>query len=674
MQSLSITIKFCDFQSTEGIPSEDVSLVIITPISISCLLLGESCTVNYNRIDFQLKSKDSVVAVKTLETPQDFNDWICFNETVQIKLALASQPIEKKIKSIKFNLPEPYSTCDYIKTVQTVMYSEIEIRNSLDETLLHTPDVYKYLLDHTLKEPAKTPSNKKNSLDGSDSNRLDCELSYSSYFSADLKDFHQAGEDFIQNVAVGLLNKVLQLKIDVEEYELTQELISDYDYFIKTLAESLEESKDQCKLELDRINNTKAHISNEISLIDQEYSEILEKVQNTELQILNNKEIWESYKQTNFKIKGLDLENSIKDTVLLRKQLQEIEKQLERLEIDSSQQTQEFLENYPEKELNLLVNQKILLIAELQQLISMREVEFQENISLQSDLMLLEGELDIQSDYIHQITDFNKENKLIFTNATQNNSELTQLISERDLLSKEFQDFKLNLSETLIPLEKNIKTDEEIYRKGLKSQLDLSKTLESLLPPRYSIDLAVQPSQILPDFKRAIEGHRSVMKILESDTTLLQNTFYSHAETSLLSKRLFKKIQETAETQELQQECMAKLITSIKKENPPYIPVKNDSIDLALAKYLNAQPNCLEVTFRRLDKQIYDFGSTRVEVKLDDGIFVDIQGKLYGIEQFLDTYAPLEAKKVLRRSNSRNSNTNSSKSPAKYGKIRSVKS
>ena len=61
------------------------------------------------------------------------------------------------------------------------------------------------------------------------------------------------------------------------------------------------------------------------------------------------------------------------------------------------------------------------------------------------------------------------------------------------------------------------------------------------------------------------------------------------------------------------------LVLEMREAQALYIPSKDDSIDLSLAKFINAQsdPKKLKSLFLRETKGVYQFGSKKVFVKLE---------------------------------------------------------
>jgi hypothetical protein len=83
-----------------------------------------------------------------------------------------------------------------------------------------------------------------------------------------------------------------------------------------------------------------------------------------------------------------------------------------------------------------------------------------------------------------------------------------------------------------------------------------------------------------------------------------------------------------------------------------YIPVKNDAIDRKLAEYINNFPdrNKLKIMFMRETEGVYEFGSRKVQVKVEGGkILIRVGGGYLSVDEFLDQYTPVELEKLERR-------------------------
>ena len=70
-----------------------------------------------------------------------------------------------------------------------------------------------------------------------------------------------------------------------------------------------------------------------------------------------------------------------------------------------------------------------------------------------------------------------------------------------------------------------------------------------------------------------------------------------------------------------------------------YIPVKDDHIDRRLAEYINNYPDRqkLKIMFLRESEGVYEFGSRRIFVRVDqDRINIRVGGGYLSIDEFLD--------------------------------------
>ena len=80
-----------------------------------------------------------------------------------------------------------------------------------------------------------------------------------------------------------------------------------------------------------------------------------------------------------------------------------------------------------------------------------------------------------------------------------------------------------------------------------------------------------------------------------------------------------------------------------------YVPVKTDTIDVKLAEYINwstARP-ALKSLFTRESEGVYQFGSKRVNIKIDSSkILVRVGGGYLKIDEFVDQYLPIEMEKI----------------------------
>jgi len=65
--------------------------------------------------------------------------------------------------------------------------------------------------------------------------------------------------------------------------------------------------------------------------------------------------------------------------------------------------------------------------------------------------------------------------------------------------------------------------------------------------------------------------------------------------------------------------ALKQLIVQLRNRRPIYVPVGNDPVDVALAEYLNAREEPLMVPLIREDREVYNFGTKRIFIKLEQG-------------------------------------------------------
>ena len=95
----------------------------------------------------------------------------------------------------------------------------------------------------------------------------------------------------------------------------------------------------------------------------------------------------------------------------------------------------------------------------------------------------------------------------------------------------------------------------------------------------------------------------------------------------------------TLKAREYEIETLKQYIIDLKARIAVYIPVKNDSIDRKLAEYINNFPdrNKLKIMFMRETEGVYEFGSRKVQVKVEGGkILIRVGGGYLSVDEFLD--------------------------------------
>ena len=103
---------------------------------------------------------------------------------------------------------------------------------------------------------------------------------------------------------------------------------------------------------------------------------------------------------------------------------------------------------------------------------------------------------------------------------------------------------------------------------------------------------------------------------------------------------------------EVEIETLKNYIIELKQRIAVYIPVKQDSIDKKLAEFINNYPERqkLKIMFMRESEGIYQFGTKRIAVRVDQGrINIKVGGGYLSVDEFLDQYTPAELEKLERK-------------------------
>ena len=91
---------------------------------------------------------------------------------------------------------------------------------------------------------------------------------------------------------------------------------------------------------------------------------------------------------------------------------------------------------------------------------------------------------------------------------------------------------------------------------------------------------------------------------------------------------------------ELENLTLKNYIIDLKARVAVYVPVKDDPIDQKVAEYINSYPdrNKLKIMFMRESEGVYEFGSKKVNVRIEKGgkIKIRVGGGYLSIDEFLD--------------------------------------
>ena len=108
-----------------------------------------------------------------------------------------------------------------------------------------------------------------------------------------------------------------------------------------------------------------------------------------------------------------------------------------------------------------------------------------------------------------------------------------------------------------------------------------------------------------------------------------------------------RKLEDKIQAQERELAQLRGTVAQPRPTSPLYRPESGDAVDQTLAHYLNSRGSPLAVPFQRKDPGVYQFGSKRVFLRVENGVIVvRVGGGYMNIEEFLAVYTPMELGKV----------------------------
>ena len=108
-------------------------------------------------------------------------------------------------------------------------------------------------------------------------------------------------------------------------------------------------------------------------------------------------------------------------------------------------------------------------------------------------------------------------------------------------------------------------------------------------------------------------------KKTESELEFIANYTLKTSQDHLDQERKMKKLGDIIGERDSELAILREMIGELQRPKPSYQAVKDDFVDQALAEYINARPEPMEVNFIREDSGTYLFGSKRVFIKIENG-------------------------------------------------------
>lgn len=628
------------------------------------LNLGESKEISGEITNLELNS-NTLNLTSTLSVPENEEFELHLDEGVTLKIL--SQSVHQKPPSrlsIPSLAPHAVSSCDYIKKLQEVEGEEREISALLMQSKMKAPAGYRDYFESSPTTAAKKSPLKKRTLDPEGFAQVP-DFQFSSYFDTNLENISSNEGLLLQHAAFGLISKREALKPDVEEYELTQEVIYEFDSPIKNLKDSLEESKSEFEREKREIGEVEARVLQETREIEQRAEEVEQENEKLRREIEGIREEIRRQSEVNEKERNQEGSN---ETQQLRLALENLQHEIKDLESQYEKLEKEFSKSFPEQELAKVINEKLMRLGELQRMVTVRDSALQEGLLLQAELAELEALQVIQEDREAAISRYHEETAAFESTNKHTNLQLKEIVGESEENLKTSAQELLDVEESQKPLEIQIGELKQVLTDKLQIAQTAQFKVEEVSKGNSNLAIILEKEQqilnefssLKPEFLGSVASQRGLMHELET----LSNSLLKVANSSITSGRLIRRTEDMVEEQELQQLSMYKLISLIKETKPAYIAVQNDSVDMALAKFLNARHKTLDIAFKRLEKEKYAFGSMKIEIKLEDELAVCLDSKKFSIEEFLETFSQSEKEKNGKRTSSRASERPKDTKPA----------
>jgi chromosome segregation ATPase len=225
---------------------------------------------------------------------------------------------------------------------------------------------------------------------------------------------------------------------------------------------------------------------------------------------------------------------------------------------------------------------------------------------------------------------------------------------ELDVLAKKFaeQTEKLIKDNKRITEEKNI-SDSEVLRLKKKSEeqeksiLGFSKDLEKARSEVIGLE---QQIKVLGDQRHMIEqltlqnaDYERKNQSLSEQLKDAEATIEEQDETIRSQSEKITELEAIRAEREEQLLSLENIIDELRKDREVYKPTKDDPIDIALSDYVNTRPAGMKVQFEREDHGIYNFGTKKIFVKLEQGkLLIRVGGGYMQVEDFVKMYSPVE--------------------------------
>jgi len=216
-------------------------------------------------------------------------------------------------------------------------------------------------------------------------------------------------------------------------------------------------------------------------------------------------------------------------------------------------------------------------------------------------------------------------------------SEAQRGLSEHNgRLAQEKASIQRELTEAKKKLEQGQKENSSLKKDLEKSNSDIA-TLEQHLCVKEDMN------SIIDQLTKQNQDNEKNSAKLVSHIEALRETIEEQAEHISTQNEKIGDLESLKAEREEQLLSLENIIDELRKDREIYKPLKDDPIDIALSDYVNTRTAGLKVQFDREDHGIYNFGTKKIFVKLEQGrLLIRVGGGYMQVEDFVKMYSPVE--------------------------------
>lgn len=239
---------------------------------------------------------------------------------------------------------------------------------------------------------------------------------------------------------------------------------------------------------------------------------------------------------------------------------------------------------------------------------------------------LLKEEQDSKNAYKKELEALQKKSSEAQRGLSEHNGKLAQ---EKAQISRELAELKKKL--------------EQKEKENLTLKKDLEKANSDLATLEQHLCVTEDMNSIVDQLTKQNQENEKNNSKLVSHLEALRETIEEQAEHISAQSEKINDLESLKAEREEQLMSLENIIDELRKDREIYRPIKDDPIDIALSDYVNTRPAGLKVQFDREDHGIYNFGTKKIFVKLEQGrLLIRVGGGYMQVEDFVKMYSPVE--------------------------------